>query len=73
MGRYERYLQRLGILTDARAEEIRGEALERMREGIAAAEAEPPADVDLLFATPTSIRSSASMMSWPSCGKILRP
>src|SRR5215204_4637623 len=49
VGRYERYLQRLGVLTDARAEEIRGEALERMREGIAAAEAEPPADVDLLF------------------------
>ena len=49
VGRYERYLQRLGVLTDARAEEIRGEALERMREGIAAAEAEPPADVELLF------------------------
>ena len=49
MGRYERYLQRLGVLTDERAAEIRAEALERMREGIAAAEAEPPADVDLLF------------------------
>ena len=49
VGRYERYLQRLGVLTDARAEEIRGEALERMREGIAAAEAEPPADAELLF------------------------
>ncbi len=49
VGRYERYLQRLGVLTNERAEEIRGEALERMREGIAAAEAEPPADVDLLF------------------------
>ena len=32
-----------------RAEEIRGEALERMREGIAAAEAEPPAGPELLF------------------------
>ena len=49
VGRYERYLQRLGVLTDARAEEIRGEALERMREGIAAAEAEPPAGPELLF------------------------
>ncbi len=49
VGRYERYLQRLGVLTDERAEEIRGEALERMREGIAAAEAEPPADPELLF------------------------
>ena len=50
VGRYERYLQRLGVLTDERAEEIRAEALERMREGIAAvAGAEAPADVDLLF------------------------
>ena len=49
VGRYERYLQRFGVLTDERAEEIRGEALERMREGIAAAEAEPPADPGLLF------------------------
>ena len=49
LGRYERYLRRLGILTDERAEEIRGEALERMRGGIGAAEAEPPADPELLF------------------------
>ncbi|HET9324243.1 MAG TPA: thiamine pyrophosphate-dependent enzyme [Gaiellaceae bacterium] len=49
LGRYERYLERLGVLTGERAGEIREEALERMREGIAAAEAEPPADVDLLF------------------------
>jgi pyruvate dehydrogenase E1 component alpha subunit len=49
LGRYERYLRRLGVLTEERAEEIRGEALERMREGIAAAEAEPPADPGLLF------------------------
>ena len=49
VGRYERYLKRLGVLTDERAEEIRGEALERMREGIAAAEAEPPAGPELLF------------------------
>ena len=49
LGRYERYLRRLGVLSDEQVEEIRGEALERMREGIAAAEAEPAADVDLLF------------------------
>ncbi len=49
VGRYERYLKRLGVLTDERAEEIRGEALERMREGIAAAEAEQPAGPELLF------------------------
>ena len=50
LGRYERYLQRLGVLTGERAEEIREEALERMREGIAAAEAEPAPDPGLLFA-----------------------
>jgi pyruvate dehydrogenase E1 component subunit alpha len=49
VGRYERYLKRLGLLTDAQAEEIRGEALELMRAGIAAAEAEPAADLALLF------------------------
>src|SRR6188474_1491494 len=49
VGRYERYLARLGILTEERAEEIRQEALELMREGIAAAEAEPPADLSLVF------------------------
>ena len=49
LGRYERYLRRSGVLTDQLAEEIRGEALEVMREGIAAAEAEPEADPDLLF------------------------
>jgi pyruvate dehydrogenase E1 component alpha subunit len=49
LGRYERYLRRLGVLSDEQVEEIRGEALERMREGIAAAEAEPAADPGLLF------------------------
>jgi pyruvate dehydrogenase E1 component alpha subunit len=49
VGRYERYLERLGVLTGERAEQIKAEALERMREGIAAAEAEPPADSELLF------------------------
>jgi pyruvate dehydrogenase E1 component alpha subunit len=49
VGRYERYLRRAGVLTDELAEEIRGEALEVMRTGIAAAEAEPEADPALLF------------------------
>jgi pyruvate dehydrogenase E1 component alpha subunit len=49
VGRYERYLMRLGVLTEERAEEIRQEALELMRAGIAAAEAEPPADPALVF------------------------
>jgi pyruvate dehydrogenase E1 component alpha subunit len=49
VGRFEGYLRRAGILTDEMAESIRGEAADRMREGIAAAEAEPPADPALLF------------------------
>jgi len=50
VGRFEGYLRRAGILHDDLAASIRGEALEAMRAGIAAAEAEPPADVELLFA-----------------------
>jgi pyruvate dehydrogenase E1 component subunit alpha len=49
LGRYERYLRRAGVLSDELAEEIRSAALEDMRAGIAAAEAEPPADPELLF------------------------
>jgi len=49
VGRYERYLMRKGVLTDSLALEIRGEALETMRAGIAEAEAEPPPDVSLVF------------------------
>jgi pyruvate dehydrogenase E1 component alpha subunit len=49
VGRYEAYLQRLGLLDDATAGEIKAWAAELMREGIAAAEAEPPADPSLLF------------------------
>src|SRR5947207_4751790 len=37
VGRYEGYLRRLGVLTDALAAEIQEDALSRMREGIAAA------------------------------------
>ena len=49
VGRYEGYLRRAGILTDEMAESIRTEAEQAMRDGIAAAEAEPPADLGLLF------------------------
>jgi pyruvate dehydrogenase E1 component subunit alpha len=49
VGRYERYLERLGILDDAQVEEVKQEALAVMREGIAQAEAEPPADPGLVF------------------------
>jgi pyruvate dehydrogenase E1 component alpha subunit len=49
VGRFERYLRRAGVLTDEAAEQIRAEALELMRAGIAEAEAEPPADVGLVF------------------------
>jgi pyruvate dehydrogenase E1 component alpha subunit len=73
VSRYERYLQRLGVLTDERAEEIRAEALERMREGIAAAEAEPPADVDLLFRNAYANPPSSFDEELAELRKILRP
>jgi pyruvate dehydrogenase E1 component alpha subunit len=50
VGRFEGYLRRAGILHDDLAASIRTEAADAMRAGIAAAEAEPPADVELLFA-----------------------
>jgi len=49
LGRYERYLRRLGILGDELDKTIKDEALEAMRAGIAEAEAEPDADVSLVF------------------------
>ena len=49
VGRYERYLRRLGLLSDEVATEVREEALGIMRAGIAAAEAEPPGDPALVF------------------------
>jgi pyruvate dehydrogenase E1 component alpha subunit len=48
LGRYERYLRRAGILTDELVDEIRAEALEVMRAGIAAAEALPEPDPELV-------------------------
>jgi pyruvate dehydrogenase E1 component alpha subunit len=49
VGRYERYLRRIGVLTKEEAEAAKADALELMRAGIAEAEAEPPADPSLLF------------------------
>jgi pyruvate dehydrogenase E1 component alpha subunit len=49
VGKLERYLRRRGILDEAAAAAAREEALELMREGIARAEAEPPADLSLVF------------------------
>jgi pyruvate dehydrogenase E1 component alpha subunit len=48
LGRYERYLRELGVLTDALVEEFAEKAREAMRAGIAAAEALPPPDPDLV-------------------------
>jgi pyruvate dehydrogenase E1 component alpha subunit len=49
VGRYEAYLLRLGLLSEEQAGEIKEDALALMRAGIEAAEAEPPADVGLVF------------------------
>ena len=49
VGRYEGYLRRSGMLTDELAEQVKEDALALMREGIAAAEAEAPADPALVF------------------------
>jgi pyruvate dehydrogenase E1 component alpha subunit len=49
VGRYERYLRRIGVLTDELVEEIGGEALDVMRQGIGEAEAEPAPDPGLVF------------------------
>jgi len=49
LGRYERYLRKLGVLGDDLDAAIKAEALEVMRAGIAEAEAEPDPDVGLVF------------------------
>jgi pyruvate dehydrogenase E1 component alpha subunit len=49
LGRYERYLRRLGLLGDELAEGIKAEAMEAMRRGIADAEAEPEPNPELVF------------------------
>ena len=49
VGRFERYLRRHGLVDDGTVEEVKAAALELMRAGIAAAEAEPPPDPSLVF------------------------
>jgi pyruvate dehydrogenase E1 component subunit alpha len=49
VGRFEEYLLRVDLLTSALVEEIRAEAFEVMRAGIAAAEEEPRGDPSLVF------------------------
>ena len=49
VGRFEGYLRRAGVLDDATVEQVKTDATEQMRAGIAAAEAEPPPDPSLLF------------------------
>jgi pyruvate dehydrogenase E1 component alpha subunit len=49
VGRYEGYLRRRGLLTDDVVESVREDALALIRDGIAAAEAEPPANPSLVF------------------------
>ncbi len=49
LGRYERYLHKHSVLHDDLEAEIKAEALEAMRLGIAEAEAEPDADIGLVF------------------------
>jgi pyruvate dehydrogenase E1 component alpha subunit len=49
VARYEELLKQAGVLSDEHAEAVRREAEAQLRAGIAAAEAEPPADPELLF------------------------
>jgi pyruvate dehydrogenase E1 component alpha subunit len=49
LGRYERYLRKLGFLGDDLEASTKAEALDVLRAGIAAAEAEPDPDVGLVF------------------------
>jgi pyruvate dehydrogenase E1 component subunit alpha len=49
LGRYERYLRKHSVLHDDLEAEIKAEALEAMRQGIARAEAEPDPDIELVF------------------------
>ena len=50
VGRFEAHLRGEGVLTDEHAAKVKQECEDLMRAGIAAAEAEPPADPELLFA-----------------------
>ena len=61
VGRYERFLRDAGVLSDEVVASVRKDAEDLLRAGIAAAEAEPPPDPELLFAhayvdPPSSLR-----------------
>jgi pyruvate dehydrogenase E1 component alpha subunit len=68
LGRFEGYLRRLGVLTDAAAEQAREQAAAAMREGIAEAEALPAPDPGLVFDTayaappPTLLEERAELL-----------
>src|SRR5206468_9946262 len=49
VGRFESVLRDAGMLTDGLVESMRKDAEDVMRAGIVAAEAQPPADPELLF------------------------
>ena len=49
VGRYEKFLRRAGVLNEEAAAAVRAEAEQALRDGIAAAEAEPAPDPELLF------------------------
>src|SRR5437899_7441461 len=49
LGQFEAFLRRVGVLTDELIASTRAEAEGALRAGIAAAEAEPPADPELVF------------------------
>jgi pyruvate dehydrogenase E1 component alpha subunit len=49
LGRFDRYLRRVGVLDDEVANRLREEALAAMKAGIAAAEGLPAPDPDLVF------------------------
>src|SRR3954451_14758564 len=49
VGRFERLLKDAGLLTDEQAAAVKRECEDVMRAGITAAEAEPPADPELVF------------------------
>ena len=68
LGRYERYLRRLGVLSDEQAAGRAGRGAELMRAGIAAAEAEPRADPSLLFEHAYVDPPHRSQPTSPSCG-----
>ena len=60
-----------GVLDDATVEQVKAEATELMRAGIAAAEAEPPADPSLLFEyayadPPPALATTCELETWLS-------